>query len=284
MTGKVFDNSVSPQWCPGCPNFGILSAYKKALTAMNKKPRDVCVVSGIGQAAKLPHYLQCHFFNGLHGRALPAAQGIVAANPQLTVLVATGDGDCYGEGGNHFIHAVRRNPDLTVIVHNNQLYALTKGQASPTTPLGKKMNLPQRGVEASPLNMLGIAVINGCGFVARGFAGAIDHLAGLIKGGVEHKGLAVIEVIQPCITWGDKPVKWYRDRVDVLENHDVENREKALELTLSGERIPVGILYREPEKPVFGEKFRKTIFSGPLFSMPLDVAETTQKALNAFRG
>jgi len=140
-----YKNHVPVQWCPGCPNFGILSALKAALTTLEKQPHACCLVSGIGQAAKLPHYLNCNFFNGLHGRAIPAALGIHVANPHLTTIVVTGEGDCYGEGGNHFLHALRRNPDITVVVHNNGFYALTKGQASPTTTIGEKRSLQIHG-------------------------------------------------------------------------------------------------------------------------------------------
>ncbi len=139
MAGKqAFDNNVEIQWCPGCPNFSILQAFKKAFAELDKNPDDICLVSGIGQAAKLPHYLNCNFFNGLHGRALPVATAINAVNPDLTTVVVTGEGDCYGEGGNHFLHSLRRNPDITLVVHNNEIYALTKGQASPTTQKGEK--------------------------------------------------------------------------------------------------------------------------------------------------
>ncbi|MCK5734283.1 MAG: 2-oxoacid ferredoxin oxidoreductase, partial [Candidatus Latescibacteria bacterium] len=124
-----YRSDAENQWCPGCPNFGILSALKKALVTLGKAPEEVCLVSGIGQAAKLPHYLKCHFFNGLHGRSLPVAVAVNAVNPDLTTIVTTGDGDCYGEGGNHFLHTIRRNPNITLIVHNNQIYGLTKGQA-----------------------------------------------------------------------------------------------------------------------------------------------------------
>ena len=175
------------------------------MSELGRLPEKVCIVSGIGQAAKFPHYLNCNFFNGLHGRAIPVATGIHAVNPELTTLVVTGDGDCYGEGGNHFLHMLRRNPDICVIVHNNELYALTKGQASPTTPVGEQRTLPAGPVENRPLNMLGVAIVHGTGFVARGFAGDIEHLKELFKEGMSHKGLSVIEVLQPCITWGGAP-------------------------------------------------------------------------------
>jgi len=199
ITEKDYESEAEIQWCPGCPNFGILQAFKGALVGLQKEPHEVCLVSGIGQAAKLPHYLKCNFFNGLHGRAIPVALGIHVANPQLTTIVVTGDGDCYGEGGNHFIHAIRRNPDITVVVHNNEIYALTKGQASPTTRQGEKRTIQVKGVDIAPLNMLSIAIIHDCTFVARGFAGDIDHLKGLVTEAVNHTGMSYVDVIQPCI-------------------------------------------------------------------------------------
>src|SRR5512136_731042 len=141
-------------WCPGCGDFGILTAVTKAVMLLGLDPKDVLLVSGIGQAAKLPHYVRCNCFNGLHGRALPAAAGAKIANRALTVIVTTGDGDCYGEGGNHFLHNIRRNLDITVIVHNNQIYGLTKGQASPTTDAGYKTKVQYLGVIAEPFHPL----------------------------------------------------------------------------------------------------------------------------------
>ncbi|MBN1859565.1 2-oxoacid ferredoxin oxidoreductase, partial [Candidatus Bipolaricaulota bacterium] len=221
------------QWCPGCLNFGILTAVRHALEGLNIEPHRRCLVSGIGQAAKLPHYLPCNLFNGLHGRAVPAATAIHAANPRLVTVVTTGEGDCYGEGGNHFLHALRRNPDITLIVHDNRLYALTKGQASPTTPLGERTRLQILGTESRPFHPLATAIVHDCGFVARGFAGDLDHLAGLLAAAISYRGLSVVDVIQPCITWGRHAVSWYRDRVaPVGELHDPTDKMSALAITL----------------------------------------------------
>ncbi|AOY56974.1 MULTISPECIES: thiamine pyrophosphate-dependent enzyme [Desulfococcus] len=260
-----YKNDVPSQWCPGCPNFGILNALKTALAALGKQPHECCLVSGIGQAAKLPHYLKCNFFNGLHGRALPAALGIHVANPRLTTIVVTGEGDCYGEGGNHFLHALRRNPDITVVVHNNGFYALTKGQASPTTRLGEKRSLQISGVEIAPLNMPAIAIVHDCTLVARGFAGDGDHLKSLLMEAVSHPGLSVVEVIQPCITWGTHPLSWYRERVYILgDDYDPTDRKTALEKTMeTGERIPTGILFRAAPRKPFADRFRKEITDRP---------------------
>lgn len=268
-----FKNDVVSQWCPGCPNFKILDALKSALLELKKSPHDVCLVSGIGQAAKLPHYLNCNFFNGLHGRALPAAIGINATNPQLTTMVVTGDGDCYGEGGNHFLHALRRNPDITVVVHNNEIYALTKGQASPTTPAGEKRSIQSAGVQINPLNMPAVAIMHGCGFVARGFAGDPDHLKNLLVAAVRHRGLSYIDVIQPCITWGTRPFSWYKDRIYRLDDaYDPADQSRALEKAMEwSEKIPIGVLYQTSERKVFGHRYRETVAKGPLPELdPID--------------
>lgn len=280
-----FKNDVDSQWCPGCPNFKILDAVKSALVELKKSPHQVCLVSGIGQAAKLPHYLNCNFFNGLHGRALPAAIGISAANPQLTTMVVTGDGDCYGEGGNHFLHALRRNPDITMVVHNNEIYALTKGQASPTTPAGEKRSIQARGVQIPPLNMPAIAIIHGCGFVARGFAGEPEHLKELLVAAVRHRGLSYIDVIQPCITWGTRPFSWYKDRIYRLDDaYDPADQGRALEKTMEwSKKIPIGVLYKTAERNVFGHRFRETVDQRPLPELdPID-AEEIKSLLQGFR-
>jgi 2-oxoglutarate ferredoxin oxidoreductase subunit beta len=271
-----FDNDIDSQWCPGCPNFKILQAFKSALLELKKSPHQICLVSGIGQAAKLPHYLHCNFFNGLHGRAVPAAIGIQAANPELTTMVVTGDGDCYGEGGNHFLHALRRNPDITVVAHNNEIYALTKGQASPTTPEGEKRSIQSKGVQIMPLNMPAVAIIHGCGFVARGFAGDPDHLKDLLVAAVQHRGLSYIDVIQPCITWGTRPFSWYKDRVQRLdEAYDPSDQSRALKkATEYNEKIPIGVLFQTSERKVFGHRFRKTVTERPLAELdPIDAAK-----------
>jgi 2-oxoglutarate ferredoxin oxidoreductase subunit beta len=280
-----FDNEVEIQWCPGCPNFAILQTFKRALAQLELSPDRVCLVSGIGQAAKLPHYLKCNFFNGLHGRALPAALGIHIANPKLKTIVVTGDGDCYGEGGNHFIHMLRRNPDITIVVHNNEIYALTKGQASPTTPQGEKRSLQVKGVEIAPINMLGAAILHHCGFVARGFAGDMDHLKELLTAAIQYPGLSVLEIMQPCITWGTHPVKWYRERVYHLgDNHDPRSRSAALELTEIGtDRIPIGIYYQGPPRPTFGGRFRESTGSRALAALDPIGAELTGNLLSEFR-
>jgi len=265
-----YASNAENQWCPGCPNFSILQALKKALVELEKTPDQVCVVSGIGQAAKLPHYLKCNFFNGLHGRPIPVAVGVQCANPNLTTFVVTGDGDCYGEGGNHFLHALRRNPNITVMIHNNEIYALTKGQASPTTPQGEKRTLQVKGVDLEPLNMPAVAILHDCTFVARGFAPRIDHLKNLLVAAVKHPGFSLIDVIQPCITWGTRSVEWYKERIEELgEDYDPSDKNAAITQALTKEeKFPIGILYQTEPKPSFGHAYRSEVADGPLAEMP----------------
>jgi len=280
-----FNNQVEIQWCPGCPNFGILEALKAVLSELEKVPSQVCLVSGIGQAAKLPHYIKCNFFNGLHGRAIPVATGIQVANPDLTTIVVTGDGDCYGEGGNHFIHAIRRNPDITIAVHNNEIYALTKGQASPTTPFGEKRRLQMKGVEISPINMPAFAIMQGCGFVARGFALERDHLKDLLVRAVRHKGLSYLDIIQPCITWGTHPVSWYKEKVIKLgQEYDPGDRRAALNKAMEEDgTYTIGVLYEAPPGNVFADRFRKEVTARPLTELGMQKPENIIDLLSGFK-
>ena len=243
-------------WCPGCGNFGILSAVKNALVKLDRPIKDTLLVSGIGQAAKLPHYIRCNTFNGLHGRALPVAAAAKMANNDLTVLVTTRDGDCYGEGGNHLIHNIRRNSDITVVVHDNQIYGLTKGQASPTTDRGYLTKVQPGGVVLEPFAALEFAIALGCGFVARGFSADAAHLADLIAEAIKHKGFSLVDVLQPCPTFNKKNTyEWYSKRVYKLDS-SYQPRDKAAALQKAaewGEKIPLGIIYQE-EKPSFSRK------------------------------
>jgi 2-oxoglutarate/2-oxoacid ferredoxin oxidoreductase subunit beta len=182
-----------PAWCPGCGNFGILKALKEAMVELGIEPHQFTIVSGIGQAGKTPHYLKCNTFNGLHGRTLPVATALRLVNHEMLVLAVAGDGDCYGEGGNHFLHAIRKNPNVKLFVHNNQVYGLTKGQSSPTTHEGVVTKNYPFGVFAGQFNPLLTAIVNDCSFVARGFAGAGEQLKGLMKEAIRHKGFSVVK-------------------------------------------------------------------------------------------
>jgi 2-oxoglutarate ferredoxin oxidoreductase subunit beta len=242
-------------WCPGCGNFGILNALKKALTELEIKPHQLLMVSGIGQAGKLPHYTRGNVLNMLHGRTLPAAAAAKLVNPELTVIAMGGDGDGYGEGGNHFLHAMRRNHNITYLVHNNQIYGLTKGQASPTSDFGFITKLTPHGAYPS-LNPLAVAIAVGVSFAARGYSGNVDHLAELIKQGIKHKGFALIDILQPCVTFNHRNTyKWYQERIYTLDdNYSYSDRVMALEKALEwGDKIPTGIIYRH-EVPAFEEQ------------------------------
>jgi 2-oxoglutarate ferredoxin oxidoreductase subunit beta len=248
---------LKPAWCPGCGNFGILRALDKALVTLKLEPHQVLMVSGIGQAGKLPHYSRGNVFNSLHGRALPVAIGAKIANPELTVIAIGGDGDGYGEGGNHFLHSLRRNHDITYLVHDNQVYGLTKGQASPTSDEGFITKTTPEG--ASPaINPIGVAIMAGASFVARAFAGDIDYLALLIQKGIRHQGLALIDILQPCVSFNHKNTfKWYRERVyklDEEKGYSSGDKKQALEKAQEwGERIPIGIIY-EQKRPTFEDR------------------------------
>lgn len=252
--GFHYEGEIS--WCPGCGDFQILKSLEKALVDAGKKPWEVLLVSGIGQAAKLPHYIRTNGFNGLHGRALPPAFGAKAVNPELEVVVTSGDGDMYGEGGNHFIHAIRRNPDITVIVHNNQIYGLTKGQASPTSDKGMVTGTQPEGVINEPFNPLTVAISLGAPFVARTFSKDIDYTAHIIGQAMAAPGFALVDVLQPCVSFNKiNTYKWYGERVYKLEDegHDPSDRMQAYGLAMEwSERIPIGVFYRS-EKPTWAQ-------------------------------
>jgi 2-oxoglutarate ferredoxin oxidoreductase subunit beta len=253
-----FKSNDEISWCPGCGNFGILNALKKALENYGKKPNEILLVSGIGQAAKLPHYIKCNCFNGLHGRALPVAVGAKLANPELTVIVTTGDGDCYGEGGNHLIHNIRRNVDITLIVHNNQIYGLTKGQASPTTEPGYITNVQVNGVILEPFHSLEFALAMGVGFIARGFSKNTEQLSTLITEAINYKGFSLVEVLQPCVSFNKKNTyDWYSSRIyNVNDEKKYNTEDKMLAYQKASEwedRIPIGIIYKS-QKKTYGEK------------------------------
>ncbi len=240
-------------WCPGCGNFSIRKAVVKALVELGLPPHKAVFSTGIGQAAKAPHYIRVNTLNGLHGRSLPAATGIRLANPELAVFAESGDGCSYGEGGNHFLAAIRRNVNITYIVHDNQIYGLTKGQASPTTPQGQKTKTQPHGAPSAAFNPVAVAVAMGAAFVARGFAGDIDHLAGLIAAGARHPGFALIDVLQPCVSFNKvNTYAWYKERCYALgDDHDPTDFGAAMEKARQwGERIPIGVLYTN-DRPAF---------------------------------
>jgi len=263
---------LTSAWCPGCGNFGILNAVKKALIGLGIEPHRVLMVSGIGQAGKLPHYTRCNVFNSLHGRPIPCAIGAKIANPELIVIAVSGDGDAYGEGGNHFIHAIRRNHDITYLVHNNQVYGLTKGQASPTSDHGFVTKTTPYGAPL-PINPVAVALAAGASFAGRSFAGDTEHLANLIEAGITHRGFALIDILQPCVSFNRKNTySWYQERVYKLEEESNYNPSDKLTAFAKaqewGDRIPIGLFYQE-KRATFEEQL-SALSKGPLVRQKIE--------------
>ena len=256
MKPNSFDmGSIDVAWCPGCGNHAILKTVQETLVKAGLSSSDVVMVSGIGQAAKTPQYMRCNFFNGLHGRALPAANGIKAANPSLVVVVQSGDGDMYGEGGNHFMHTIRRNPDITNIVHNNMIYGLTKGQASPTSRPGQVTPVQTHGVFEEPFNPLAVAIALNAGFVARASVTDTRHMGMIIEEAINHKGYALVDILQNCVSFNKvNTYKWYEDNTWLIdESHDPLDRNEAFRLATVKDGLPLGIFYKNERRIPFGE-------------------------------
>jgi 2-oxoglutarate ferredoxin oxidoreductase subunit beta len=253
MTNDFDMGKIDIAWCPGCGNFGILNVLKDTLAEMDISPKEIVLVSGIGQAAKTPQYLRAHYFNGLHGRALPPATAIKAANPNLTVIAESGDGDMYGEGGNHFIHTIRRNPNITNLVHNNMVYGLTKGQASPTSQMGFKTPVQVAGVILEPFNPLAVAIALDAAFVARVYVRDNAQTKDVLKRAIAYEGYALVDIFQPCVTFNKvNTYDWFQDNTYYLdESHDCCDRNKAFQKAVEDEKLPLGIFYENPEKKPF---------------------------------
>jgi 2-oxoglutarate ferredoxin oxidoreductase subunit beta len=247
-TIKDYASPVKPTWCPGCGDFGILNAVKQGLVQAELLPHQVLVVSGIGCGSKLPDYAHVNGFMTLHGRPLPIATGAKLANHGLKVITIHGDGDSMGLGMGHFIHTARRNLGITDLIQNNQIYGLTKGQYSPTSDPGFTTSTSPDGAIEMAANPLALALTAGGTFIARGFAGDAKGLAVLIAKAVQHKGYALVEILQPCVTFNRKNTyDWYRERVYKLEDteHDPTDRVAAFQKALEwGDRIPLGVLYQ----------------------------------------
>ncbi|NLA72195.1 MAG: 2-oxoacid ferredoxin oxidoreductase [Clostridiaceae bacterium] len=243
---KTYDTA----WCPGCGDFRILSSLKAAVEELGLDPHKVVFAGGIGQAAKTPQYISGNRFCGLHGRALPAAAAAKIANDDLTVIINTGDGDGYSEGGNHFLAAIRRNVNMTHFAHDNQVYGLTLGQATPTSLHGYVTGSQPYGNRHIPMNPVATALILGAGFVARGFAGDQVQLKELMKAAIQYDGYALVDIFQPCVSFNKiNTYTWYKERVRPLgDDHDPTNYEQALKAAMTfedadGAGIPTGILY-----------------------------------------
>jgi 2-oxoglutarate ferredoxin oxidoreductase subunit beta len=264
-------------WCPGCGNFGILMAFKKALIELGLEREEAVLVSGIGCHGKMVNYVNINGFHGIHGRVLPLAQGIKLANSKLTVVGFAGDADQYNEGWGHFAHAIRQNIDMTLIVHDNMVLGLTTGQATSTSQQGFKSKSTPFGVIPPMLNPLAHALVSNGTFVARGFSGDMFHLKNLIVEAIKHRGFAFIDVFQPCVSFNYlNTYDWFRQRVYKLEEegHDVTDRGKALEKAFEwGDRIPIGIFYKK-ERPIYRDNLPH-IKDVPLTKLPTENVDIT---------
>lgn len=272
MCDELYEISETA-WCPGCGNFDIIAALKTALEQLGKKPDEVLLAAGIGQAAKTPQYLNTNSFCGLHGRSLPPAAAAKIVNSDLTVIVTTGDGDSYGEGGNHFIHNIRRNADITHLVHDNQIYGLTKGQASPTSDYELVTDIQPQGSINEPLNPVLLAVSLGAGFVARAFSGDREQLTEIIKEAICYKGYALVDILQPCVSFNKiNTFQWYKKRAYRLPaEYDPSDRTAAMQKAMEwGDRIPTGILYKVNKTP-FNDKLSFLKAGPPLVYRALDI-------------
>jgi len=283
LTLKSLDGPVEPDWCPGCGDFGVLKSIKEAIVSLGIPPHDVLIVSGIGCSSNLPGFIHAYGVHSLHGRALPVATGAALANHALHVIAVGGDGDGYGIGMAHFIHAMRRNLNLTYTVMDNDIYGLTTGQASPTTTEGHKTKSTPRGNVEKPVQPLALALASGATYVARGFSGEQKQLSRLVAGAIAHRGFSLIDVFSPCVTFNKvNTYPFFKERVYKLEDekgYDATDLMAAMEKSMQfGARIPIGLLY-SVDKPTY-EDSEPVFAKGPLVDQPLGLdARTFQDIL-----
>jgi len=256
-TQKDYTSSYKPTWCPGCGNFSISPATKKAFADLGLEPHQIMMSFGIGCSSNGSNFYNLYSVHGIHGRALPVAVGAKLANQELTVVADSGDGDAYGEGLSHFINTARSDVNITYLVHDNHLYSLTKGQMSPTSLKGMKTKSTPFGSLNEPFNPIATAIISGATFVAQGFSGDIPYLTELIKKAIQHKGFALVNILQICPTFNQvNTFDWYKDRIFKVEDnaHDSKDKENALRVAMDvDEKLPVGVIY-QTEQPTFGEQ------------------------------
>lgn len=273
MNALYAREDVDVAWCPGCGNFGILKLIEQVLEELNLTKSETVFVSGIGQAAKTPYYVDTNMFGVLHGRALPVATAIKAANPKLSVVAEGGDGDMYGEGGNHFLHAIRRNVNIVHIVHNNMVYGLTKGQASPTSQKEFVTKVQVNGVNNEPVNSLAIALSLKAGFVSRVNIGDMAHAKEVLKKAFLHKGYALVDIFQPCVTFNKiNTYEWFHENTYKLDSsHDSGDFNAALQKAFESLPMPLGVLYQESLQRETFESFVREKRERPLYETKHDM-------------
>jgi 2-oxoglutarate/2-oxoacid ferredoxin oxidoreductase subunit beta len=284
LTLKGLEADVHPDWCPGCGDFGVLKSLKEAIVELGIAPHEVLVVSGIGCSSNLPGFIRTYGIHSLHGRAVPVATGAALANHALHVVAVGGDGDGYGIGMGHFIHAMRRNLNLTYIVMDNEIYGLTTGQASPTTTEGHKTKSTPRGNVEKPIQPLALALASGATYVARGFSGEQKQLTRLVAGAIAHKGFSLVDVFSPCVTFNKiNTYPWFKERVYKIEDngpYDPGDLMAALEKSMEFEpRLPIGLLY-ETTKATY-EDTEPVLRRGPLVDQALGLDRATFDAVLA---
>lgn len=273
---STYESIIDPDWCPGCGDFGVLRGVKMAAGKLGIKPEELFTVSGIGCSSNLPGYIHAYGVHSLHGRAVAVASGIKFANQDMNVVITGGDGDGYGIGLGHFVHAMRRNLDLTYIVMNNQIYGLTTGQASPTTMKEVRTKSTPRGNAEMPINPIALAIVSGATYVSRAFSGEPRHMADIIAGGIAHKGFALVDVFSPCVTYNKiNTYPWFKKRVYKLEDdpdYDATDHQGALKRAYEwGDRIPLGLFYRE-DQPTY-EESEPALKDGPLVHQKLGMEQ-----------
>jgi len=254
ITKESMKSPYFPTWCPGCGNFGVWTAFKNALAELNYPEENVVIVYGVGCSGNMTDFNRVYGFHALHGRAIPNAVAIKLANHSLKVIVVAGDGDTYGEGLNHFISAMRGNHDITLLVHDNQVYGLTTGQTAPTTEKGTITKSTPLGAPEVPINPIGLALTSDATFIARGFAGNISHLTNVIKQAIQHEGFSLVDMFQPCFTFNHhNTYHYFKERVYNLQETDFSpnNKVVAWEKTHEHEKLPIGVFYDDPHSVPF---------------------------------
>ena len=272
-TAADYKSDVKPIWCPGCGDFGVLSAFYKALADLNMDPANTVLVSGIGCSGRFPAFVEAYGFHGVHGRALPLATGVKMARPDLTVVTVSGDGDAFSIGGGHLPHAARRNVDLTYVVMDNEIYGLTKGQPSPTSPHGMEKKASPYGSPDYPLNPILMAISYGATFVARGFSGRPKEVTELMKQGILHKGFALLQIYSPCVTFNDTFDHFRQTTTPLPGDHDPTNKMMAIERAMSLDPLYLGVFYKE-ERPTYDQIMAELrVKSGSQFSIEKLIAK-----------